>query len=132
MEATTIPLTDTRDLARVRDTLRRWAKELGFSTIRMTKVMTAASELARNTVIHGGGGEATLEVVHGPKGRIGIKMRFVDRGPGIADVQLAMTDGYTTGGGLGLGLSGAQRLLGELSIETASSGTVIEGVAWRR
>ena len=127
-----IELPDTRAVGRVRERLRAWTRELDFSTVRMTKLITAASELARNTVIHGGGGYVTLQEASDPKGRVGIRMRFIDQGRGIEDLDRAFVDGYTTGRGLGLGLSGARRLLGDLQVETSPSGTVIEGIAWKR
>src|SRR5690348_1200955 len=92
----------------VRQTVRQRAVELGFSLVDQTKIVTAASELARNTIQHGGGGEARIEVVN-DGARRGLRLTFDDHGPGIPDIALAMRDGYTTAGGLGLGLSGAKR-----------------------
>lgn len=132
MDAERIELLDTRAVGRLRQRLRLWTRELGFSAIPMTKLITAASELARNVLVHGGGGEVTLDQVSGSTGRVGIRMRFVDRGAGIADLDLAFTDGYSTGTGLGLGLSGARRLLGDLRVQTGPEGTMIEGTAWKR
>ena len=132
MKSERIALPDTRAVGRLRERLRYWTKELDFPSIRATKVLTAASELARNTVIYGGGGEVFLERIDGPRDKVGIRMRFVDQGPGIADLELAFTDGYTSGSGLGLGLSGTRRLLGDLSVDTSPAGTTVEGTAWRR
>ncbi|AFZ66129.1 anti-sigma regulatory factor [Deinococcus peraridilitoris] len=104
------------DVVRVRQAVRQLAVELGFGLVDQTKLVTAASELARNTLVHGGGGHVQLEPHHAP--RRGLRLTFEDQGPGIPDIALALTDGYTTGGGLGLGLSGAQRLMSEFSIDT--------------
>jgi serine/threonine-protein kinase RsbT len=104
------------DVVRVRQAVRALVVELGFSLVDQTKVVTAASELARNTLVHGGGGQARLERLLIP--RRGLRMIFEDEGPGIADLDLALRDGYTTGGGLGLGLSGSRRLMNEFHIDT--------------
>ncbi|AIS01072.1 ATP-binding protein [Streptomyces glaucescens] len=126
----TLPIGSDADLARVRQHVRQVATELGFGLVQQTKLVTAASELARNTLVHGGGGQAEitpLEEGH----RTGLRLSFVDQGPGIRDVALAMTDGYTTGGGLGLGLSGAERLVHEFAIDTGPGrGTTVTAVAW--
>lgn len=104
--------------------------EAGFSLVDQTKLVTAASELARNTVIYGGGGTTTLELVEQP--RRGVRLTFEDKGPGIPDLDLAMKDGYTTGGGLGLGLSGAKRLSSEFEISsTPGEGTWIRITRWK-
>jgi serine/threonine-protein kinase RsbT len=101
------PLHTDEDVVRLRKQVRDDLVALGFSLVEQTKMITAASELARNTLRYGGGGEAHIEtLLNGSKK--GISLRFVDEGPGIADIQLALTDGYTTGGGLGLGLCGAK------------------------
>jgi serine/threonine-protein kinase RsbT len=105
----------------VRQAVRQKAIELGFSLVDQTKIVTAASELARNTLIHGGGGIATIEIV-GDGARRGVRLAFEDRGPGIADIALAMKDGFSTGGGLGLGLSGAKRLSNEFAITSSPGG----------
>ena len=119
------------DVVMVRQSVRALAAQMGFSLVDQTKLVTAASELARNALEHGGGGTAKLEVV--TQGvRTGIKLTFEDKGPGIPDVQLAMTDGYTTGGGMGLGLSGSKRLVNELSIVTkAGEGTCVTATKWK-
>jgi serine/threonine-protein kinase RsbT len=119
------------DVVSIRQAVRQRAVELGFNLIDQTKIVTAASELARNTVQYGGGGEVTIEGLE-EGGRRGLRLIFEDRGPGIADIQLAMRDGYTTGGGLGLGLSGARRLSSEFDIQSRpGEGTRITIVRWR-
>ena len=115
------PVTTSEHIVIVRQAVRRRALDLGFSLVDQTKIVTAASELARNTLVHGGGGKATVEVVRNGS-RNGVRLTFEDTGPGIADVALAMRDGYSTAGGLGLGLSGAKRLSNEFSIDTVPGG----------
>lgn len=116
---------------RARQAARQWAIELGFSLVDQTKIVTAASELARNTVIYGGGGHMLLEALNdGP--RRGLRLTFEDEGPGIADVQTALRDGFTTGSGLGLGLGGARRLMSDFSISSeVGRGTRVTAVRWR-
>ena len=119
------------DVVGIRQTVRQRAVELGFSLIDQTKIVTAASELARNTVQYGGGGHVVVEAIE-EGGRRGLRLTFEDRGPGIADIDLAMRDGYSSGGGLGLGLSGARRLSNEFHIDTRpGEGTSITIVRWR-
>ena len=119
----THPLTSSEHVVMVRQAVRKRAVEIGFSLVDQTKIVTAASELARNTIQHGGGGHATIEVV--AQGiRRGVRLAFEDRGPGIANLELAMKDGYSTAGGLGLGLSGAKRLSNEFSISSNSGGGI--------
>ena len=115
----------------VRQAVRQKAVELGFSLVDQTKIVTAASELARNTLICGGGGVAQIEVL--TQGvRRGLRLTFEDRGPGIADLEKAMTDGFTTGSGLGLGLSGAKRLSNEFHIaSTPGEGTRVMIARWK-
>jgi len=126
----TLPLRTSVDVVAARQRVRAVAAELRFSLVDQTKLVTAASELARNTVEHGKGGEVRLEVVENPP-RQGLRLVFEDRGPGIADVGLALRDGYTTGGGLGLGLGGAKRLVNEFDIESAPGrGTRVVAVRW--
>ena len=104
------------DVVAIRQAVRQRAVELGFNLIDQTKIVTAASQLARNTVQYGGGGRVTIEGVE-DFGRRGIRLTFEDDGPGIPNIELAMKDGYTTSGGLGLGLSGARRLSNDFTIE---------------
>ncbi|MFF5176766.1 ATP-binding protein [Micromonospora sp. NPDC000316] len=120
------------DVVRVRQLVRVVAVAVKLSLVDQTKVVTAASELARNTLVYGGGGRAEVTTVDNGRRR-GVRIVFADSGPGIADLDLAFTDGYTTGGGLGLGLSGARRLVDEFQIETsAESGTQITVTKWSR
>ncbi|HEY2791326.1 MAG TPA: anti-sigma regulatory factor [Micromonosporaceae bacterium] len=120
------------DVVRVRQLVRSVAVATKLSLVDQTKVVTAASELARNTLIHGGGGHAEVQVVSDGS-RNGVWIRFQDFGPGITDVTQALVDGYTTGSGLGLGLSGSRRLMDEFQIETAAgSGTIVTAVKWQR
>jgi len=127
-----LPVRSSEDVVRVRQAVRDRAIRMGFSLIEQTKVVTAASELARNTIIYGGGGDVRLEVMRDGV-RSGVRLTFVDRGPGIPDVQQALRDGYTTGGGLGLGLGGARRLMSELDISSRpGEGTRIVAVRWKQ
>lgn len=127
----TMPIQTSEDVVKVRQKVRAQALAIGFSLVDQTKVITAASEIARNTVIHGGGGTLDINRVrHG--GRIGLQLIFTDHGPGIPDIARAMTDGYTTGGGLGLGLSGAKRLSNEFDVtSTVGKGTIVTLVRWK-
>jgi len=121
-----------QDVVRVRQLVRTFAVDVKLSLVDQTKLVTAASELARNTLVYGGGGSVEVERITNGR-RNGIKIVFADEGPGIVDVDLALTDGYTTGGGLGLGLSGARRLVDEFEIDTAvGQGTKISIVKWCR
>src|SRR5437764_8479449 len=113
--STSLPIRTSEDIVIVRQQVRAWSARMGFGLVDQTKLVTAASELARNTLSYGGGGTALLQAV-GNGNKIGLRVTFEDHGPGIADVTLAMKDGYTTGGGLGLGLSGAKRLSNEFEI----------------
>jgi serine/threonine-protein kinase RsbT len=119
------------DVVMVRQTVRKWTAELAFSLVDQTKIVTAASELARNTLTHGGGGVVRLEaLVEGI--RKGIRLTFEDQGPGIPDIELALTDGYTTGNGLGLGLSGSKRLMTEFEIVSkVGEGTRVTVTKWK-
>jgi serine/threonine-protein kinase RsbT len=121
-----------QDVVRVRQLVRTIAVAVKLSLVDQTKLVTAASELARNTLVYGGGG--SVEVTRVDNGRRqGIRIVFADQGPGIADLDLALTDGYTTGGGLGLGLSGARRLVDEFDIVTeVGRGTTITVTKWCR
>ncbi|HYR06122.1 MAG TPA: anti-sigma regulatory factor [Longimicrobium sp.] len=125
------PLRAEDDVVRARQAVRSWAVELGFSLVDQTKLVTAASELARNTVVYGGGGTLRMEALE-DGARKGLRLVFADEGPGIPDVETALRDGYTTGGGLGLGLGGARRLVNEFAIESqAGAGTRITVVKWK-
>lgn len=131
-EIIVLPLRTDEDVVRLRKQVRDDLLALGFSLIEQTKMVTAASELARNTLRYGGGGEA--HAIHrNDDERKGLELRFIDQGPGIVDLGLAMTDGYTTGGGLGLGLSGAKRLADEFEIDTApGKGTTVIIIKWKQ
>ncbi|WP_406697602.1 anti-sigma regulatory factor [Singulisphaera sp. Ch08] len=119
------------DVVLVRQAVRKWTTELGLSLVDQTKLITAASELARNTIDYGGGGTVRLDAV--TQGiRKGLRLTFEDQGPGIADIELALTDGYTTGQGLGLGLSGSKRLVNEFEISSrVGEGTRIMITRWK-
>ena len=127
----TMALRTSDDVVRVRQAVRARAVEAGFGIVDQTKLVTAASEIARNTVDYGGGGTLRIEIVR--EGiRRGVQLTFSDNGPGIADISTAMIDGYTTGGGLGLGLSGAKRLSSEFSIESSpGKGTTVTLARWK-
>jgi serine/threonine-protein kinase RsbT len=131
-DSVVLPLKTDEDVVRLRKQVRDDLVAMGFSLIEQTKMVTAASELARNTLRYGGGGEAYI-VRHKGNGRTGIELSLVDQGPGIADLGLAMTDGYTTGSGLGLGLSGAKRLADDFEIDTApGKGTMVRIAKWKQ
>jgi serine/threonine-protein kinase RsbT len=120
------------DVVRVRQATRRLAVGASLSLVDQTKLVTAASELARNTLVHGGGGDARLVVVRTGR-RQGVRAVFSDEGAGISDLELALTDGYTTGGGLGLGLSGSRRLVDEFQLTSApGAGTRVSITKWGR
>jgi len=128
-----LPIRSGDDVVRVRQQVRVAAAENGLSLVDQTKLVTAASELARNTLVHGGGGTALVEVVKSPSGRAGVKLRFTDEGPGIADIGLALTDGWSSGTGLGLGLSGSRRLVDEFELSSQPGvGTSVVVVKWSR
>jgi serine/threonine-protein kinase RsbT len=127
----TLPIRSESDVVIVRQAVRAWAAELRFSLVDQTKIVTAASELARNALIYGGGGQARLELLD-DGGRQGLRVHFEDEGPGIPDVNAAMRDGFTTGSGLGLGLGGAKRLVNDFTVESApGAGTRIAITRWR-
>jgi len=133
----TVLLSDQRavqtaeDVVAVRQAVRQRAVDLGFNLVDQTKIVTASSELARNTVQYGGGGTVTIESLE-VLGRRGLRLTFADNGPGIKDIELAMKDGYTTAGGLGLGLSGARRLSNDFHIDsTPGEGTRVTITRWR-
>lgn len=125
------PIQTSEDVVAVRQSVRQRAVELGFNLVDQTKIVTAASELARNTLQYGGGGTLRIEELT-DGARRGLRLIFEDNGPGIANIDLAMKDGYTTGNGLGLGLSGAKRLSNEFSIASEpGKGTRVTIVRWR-
>ncbi len=127
----TVAVTTQDDVVRVRQAVRTHAVACGFSLVDQTKIVTAASEIARNTVIHGGGGKLNIDVVK-HSGRTGLRLLFSDQGPGIPDVSRAMMDGYSTAGGLGLGLSGAKRLSNEFDVaSTPGQGTQVTLIRWK-
>ena len=126
-----LPIRTQEDIVRVRQATRENAVAHGFSLVDQTKLVTAASELARNTLDYGNGGEVEIaRLIDGA--RKGLRLTFSDQGPGIEDLEKALTDGYSTGGGLGLGLSGARRLSNEFTIDSApGKGTRIMIARWR-
>jgi len=127
----TTPLQTEADLVRVRQVVRQWALQQGFNLVEQTKMVTATSELARNTLIYGGGGTVQLEALTRGN-RHGLRVSFMDQGPGIADIAQAMTDGYTTGEGLGLGLGGAKRLVNDFEITSSpGAGTRVCITKWK-
>ena len=126
------PIQSDTDVVAARLGVRDWAKEIGLTVLDLTKVVTAASELARNALIHGGGGTMQLQVVT-QGGRKGLRATFSDRGPGIPELDLAMQDGYTSGGGMGIGLPGAKRLVNEFALATEpGGGTSVTILRWQR
>jgi serine/threonine-protein kinase RsbT len=126
-----LPIRSDADIVLVRQAARRWAMDAGFSLVDQTKMVTAASELARNTLSYGGGGSVRVEALE-TGARRGVRMTFEDQGPGIPDIELALRDGYTSGGGLGLGLSGSRRLVNEFSIDSrVGEGTRVVITRWR-
>jgi serine/threonine-protein kinase RsbT len=130
-KAETMPIRASEDVVRVRQIVREWAVAQGLSLVDQTKIVTAASELARNTLDHGGGGTVRIEALNSEPRR-GLRLTFEDNGPGIPDIELALTDGYTTGGGLGLGLSGAKRLSNEFEIfSRVGEGTRVTITRWK-
>ncbi len=126
-----VALRSTDDVIKARQVVRDCAVAQGLSLVDQTKLVTAASELARNTLVHGAGGEMRLEALT-DGARRGVRVTFSDRGPGIADIELALKDGFTTGGGLGLGLGGAKRLVNEFDIQSEpGKGTTVTIVRWK-
>jgi serine/threonine-protein kinase RsbT len=126
-----VPIRTGEDVVRVRQKVRVRATEAGLSLVDQTKLITAASELARNTLDYGKGGEARIETLSAP--RKGVRIAFCDKGPGIPDVPLALKDGYTSGNGLGHGLGGARRLVDDFDIQTAvGKGTTVTIARWKR
>lgn len=131
MQNLSFPLRTPEDIVRMRQVIREQSVMVGFSLVDQTKIVTAASELGRNTVIYGGGGEVDIQpLLEGL--RRGLRLVFRDQGPGIADIEQALRDGYTTGGGMGLGLGGARRLSNEFAIDSAPGrGTRVTIVRWK-
>jgi serine/threonine-protein kinase RsbT len=128
-----LPIESGDDVVRVRQQARIAAAGCGLSLVDQTKLVTAASELARNTLVYGGGGTARIEVVKSGNGRSGVRIDFADNGPGIPDMELALTDGWSSGSGLGLGLSGARRLVDEFELTSApGAGTNVVVTKWSR
>ena len=128
-----LPIRTGDDVVRVRQQVRMVAAQSGLSLVDQTKLVTAASELARNALVHGGGGTARVEVVTSGTGKPGVRVGFTDDGPGIPDVDLALTDGWTSGDGLGLGLSGARRLVDEFELTSKpANGTSVVVTKWSR
>ena len=131
LKSETFPIATSDDVVRVRQAVRSWAAGLKFSLVDQTKFVTATSELARNTLEHGGGGSMTAEIVENGVRR-GIKLTFRDDGPGIPNIELALKDGYTTRDGMGLGLSGSKRLVNEFDIKSETGrGTVVTILRWK-
>jgi serine/threonine-protein kinase RsbT len=127
----TLQISSDHDVVHVRQQVRSRAIEVGLSLVDQTKIVTAASELARNTLTYGGGGTVVVDVLH-EGARKGVRLTFEDKGPGIADIDRALTDHYTTGGGLGLGLGGAKRLSNEFAIESKPGfGTCVTIARWK-
>jgi serine/threonine-protein kinase RsbT len=119
------------DLVGARRAVRDWAREIGLTVLDLTKVVTAASELARNALVHGGGGVMCLEIVK-HRDRQGLRLTFKDQGAGIAEIDLAMQDGFTSGDGMGIGLPGAKRLVNEFALTSApGEGTCVTIVRWK-
>jgi serine/threonine-protein kinase RsbT len=131
-ERTALPLRSDEDVVALRKHVRERAVAIALSLVDQTKLVTAASELARNTLKYGGGGTVYLDALEDGF-RKGVGLIFVDNGPGIPDLELALRDGYTTGGGLGLGLGGSRRLVDEFDIDSrAGEGTAVSVVKWKR
>jgi serine/threonine-protein kinase RsbT len=131
VQRSVLPIRSQEDIVRVRKATRESAVAQGFSLVDQTKIVTAASELARNTLDYGGGGDVEVTTLSEPPRR-GVRLVFTDQGPGILDIAQALTDGFTSGGGLGLGLSGAKRLSNEFSIQSkVGEGTQVTIARWR-
>jgi serine/threonine-protein kinase RsbT len=126
-----LPLRNEHDIVLGRQAVRRMTQELTFSLVDQTKMVTAASELARNALIYGGGGLLKWEMLH-DGGKRGLRLTFQDQGPGIPNIELALTDGWSSGKGLGLGLTGARRLVNEFELDsTAGAGTRVTVTRWK-
>ena len=130
-ESNLLSLRAEHDIVQARTTVRRLTQQMGFGIVDQTKMITAASELARNAVVYGGGGTMRWETLE-EGARRGLRLHFIDQGPGIPDLARAMTDGWTSGSGMGLGLSGAKRLVNEFEVETgAGRGTRVTITRWK-
>ncbi|MEU9519687.1 anti-sigma regulatory factor [Streptomyces sp. NPDC048224] len=127
-----VPVATSKDVVQARQAVRILAQSRGLSLVHQTKLVTATSELARNMVVYGGGGVVRTAAVSDDSGRSGVFVEFKDEGPGIPDVEQALTDGWSSGTGMGLGLSGAQRLVDEFDIHTGPQGTAVSIVKWNR
>jgi serine/threonine-protein kinase RsbT len=131
LKAESLPIKTSADVVLARQKVRQWATEMKFSLVDQTKLVTAASELARNTLDHGKGGSMTIEIIEN-LGRQGLRLSFEDQGPGIPDIQAALRDGFTTGHGMGLGLGGSKRLVNEFEINSMpGQGTRVAVVRWK-
>lgn len=127
----TLPVRSEEDIVRVRQFTRTVSQTTGLNLVDQTKIVTAASELARNTLVYGRGGDVVIDIVE-ERGRKGVRLTFKDNGPGIPDLELALRDGFTSGGGLGLGLSGAKRLANEFAIDSrVGEGTTVVITKWK-
>jgi serine/threonine-protein kinase RsbT len=127
----TVAIQNSSDVVLARQKVRQWAQELRFTLVDQTKLVTAASELARNTLDHGKGGHMVIDVVEN-LARTGLQLTFEDRGPGIPDIQAALRDGFTTGSGMGLGLGGSKRLVNDFDIQSQpGQGTRVTVVRWK-
>ncbi len=131
LKTDSVLIQNSNDVVLARQKVRQWASELKFSLVDQTKLVTAASELARNALDHGKGGRMVIEVVESLS-KSGLKMVFEDQGPGIPDIQAALRDGFTTGSGMGLGLGGSKRLVNDFSIESeVGKGTCVTAIRWK-
>jgi serine/threonine-protein kinase RsbT len=131
LKGETLPLKTSNDVVLARQKVRQWAIELRFTLVDQTKLVTAASELARNTLDHGRGGQMTIESLTNGT-RSGLRLTFEDKGPGIANIEQALKDGFTSANGMGLGLGGSKRLVNEFSIQSeVGKGTRVEVARWR-
>ena len=131
LKSDSLPIRSSDDVVLVRQAVRKWSIEQGFSLVDQTKMITAASELARNTLVYGGGGTVGLESLQDGI-RKGLRLTFEDQGPGIADLDLALTDGYSSGKGMGMGLSGSRRLVNEFEIQSrVGEGTRVTITRWK-
>jgi serine/threonine-protein kinase RsbT len=131
LRSETLPLRNSNDVVLARQKVRQWAIELRFTLVDQTKLVTAASELARNTLDHGRGGQMTIEQLTNGT-RSGLRLTFEDKGPGIANIEQALKDGFTSANGMGLGLGGSKRLVNEFSIQSeVGKGTRVEVARWR-